>query len=128
MLYVGIVVGIVLVIVVIAVLASLGSVSAAVDVTAINVTSSDNACGVDGHSFSGFTTNSGGAVQDTLTVRNTNTFQTCSIQSVSTTTSGFSLSGANTPISIPAGGTQSLSFTIHAPSGSYNGVVTVDIE
>jgi hypothetical protein len=128
MLYVGIVVGIVVVVIVLAVLASLAAVAGNVSVSAINVTSGDNACGANGHSFSGFTTNEGGSIQYTLTIHNPNLFLTCSVQSVSTTTSGFSLSGANTPVSIPAGGTESVSFQIHAPSSSYSGVLTLDIE
>lgn len=128
MLYIGIVVVVVVVVIVIAVLASLAAVGSSVDVTAINVTSSDNACGANGHSFSGFTTGSGGTEQYTLSVTNGNILLSCTISTVAATSSGFSISGANTPVSIPAHGTQSVSFTIHAPSGSYTGVLTLDIE
>ena len=128
MLWIGLGIGVILVIVVIAVVASLASTGSSIDVTAINITSSDNACHANGHTFSGFTTGSGGSVQDTLSVPNSNLFLSCTINTVSATTSGFSISGANTPITIPAGGTESLSFTIHAPSGSYTGVLTLDIE
>ncbi len=124
-LIVAVVVIVVVIIAIIAGIALLGS-SSAVDVTAINITSSDNACGVNGHTFSGFTTSSGGAMQNTFTIPNKGIL-TCTINSVSSTTSGFSLSGANTPVSIPAQGTESVSFTIHCPN-SYNGVLTIDFE
>ena len=100
----------------------------AVDVTAVNITSSDNACGTNGQTAPGFVTGSGGSVQQTYTITNNNLFLSCTVNSVSATTSGFSISGANTPLTIPAGGTQSLSFTITAPSGRFNGVLTIDLE
>ncbi len=128
MLWIGIIIGVVIVIIVIGVLAYVGSNANSVDVTAINITSSNNACGVSGHSFSGFTTNPGGKIQDTIIIGNGNILLSCTINSVAATTSGFSISGANVPLSIPAGGTQSLSFTIIAPGSSYNGVLTIDIE
>ena len=123
-----IIIGVVVVIVVIVIVVISLAASSSVTVTAINFTSSDNACGANGHSESGFTTSGGGSVSYTLSVTNGNILLSCTISSVSATTSGFSISGANVPLTIPAGGTESLSFTITAPSGSYNGVLTIDIE
>lgn len=119
---------VVVIIVVIAFFLYSAAQASSIDVTAINLTSSDNACGMNGHTFSGYTTSGGGSVSDTLTIPNGNILLSCTINSVSSTTSGFSISGANVPLTIPAGGTESLSFTIHAPSGSFNGVLTIDIE
>jgi len=123
-----IIIGVVVVIVVVVIVVISLAASSSITVTAINFTSSDNACGANGHSEAGFTTSGGGSVSYTLSVTNGNILLSCTISSVSATTSGFSISGANVPLTIPAGGTESLSFTITAPSGSYNGVLTVDIE
>jgi hypothetical protein len=117
---------IVLVIVSAALIVSTGGANT-VAVSAINITSGDNACGANGHSEPGFTTSGGGSVQETITVNGGILFS-CTVNSVSVSTSGFSLSGANTPLNVPAGGSQSLSFTIHAPNANYNGVLTIDIE
>jgi hypothetical protein len=123
---IGVVVAVV--IAVIAVLALIGAAATAVDVTAINYTSADNACGTAGGTSGGFTTSTGGSIQDTLTITNGNIFSSCIIATVSATTPGFSISGANVPLTIPASGTLSLSFTITAPSSSYTGVLTIDLE
>lgn len=102
--------------------------SGSVDVTAVNITSSDNACGSNGHTFPGFTLNTRQSYQQTFTINNGNLVFSCTINSVSTTTPGFSVSGANTPLTIPADGSESLSFTVTAPGASYNGVLTLDLE
>lgn len=98
-----------------------------VDVTAINFTSSDEACGIGGHTFPGFKAAASAAEEDTLTIPNLD-FYSCTINAVGTFTTGFSISGANVPLSIPFEGSQSLSFTIQVPSSPYNGVLTIDVE
>jgi hypothetical protein len=98
-----------------------------VTVTAINIVSSDNACGVNGKTVSGYSAVGGESVQKTLVITN-GPFFSCTINSVSATTSGFSISGANVPLSIPAGGSESLSFFIGSPNSDYSGVLTLDIE
>jgi hypothetical protein len=124
-----VVIAVIVIIVVIVIAASAFFVAAtSVDVTAINYTSSDNACGTNGGTALGFTTGSNAAYQATIIVTNSNIILSCTINSVSTTTSGFSISGANVPLTIPAGGTESVSFTIHTPGGSYTGVLTLDFE
>ena len=105
-----------------------GGGSVVVDVTAINIVSSDNACHLNGNTFSGYTTAGGGSEQDTLTIPNNNLLLSCTVTSVSATTSGFSISGANTPITIPAGGSEAISFAIGSPSTAYTGVLTLNIE
>ena len=98
-----------------------------VDVTAVTFTSHNNACGINGWSGSGFTDPTGGAYVWTNTIPN-NGWISCTINSVTTTTSGFSLSGVTTPITIPGGGTATISFTIHCPSSSFTGVLSIDVE
>jgi hypothetical protein len=118
---------VVVVVVVVAILAYVAVQSTSVDVTAINITSSDNVCGVNGHTLAGFTTGPSGTIQDTLVITG-GLILSCTVNTVSATTSGFSISGANTPLTVPADGTESLSFTIHAPSGAFDGVLTIDLE
>ena len=128
--WVALVIGIIVIIVIALVVSGLILFAAApkVDVTAINFTSSDNACGMNSQTSSGFSTTGGGSVQLSYTIDNTDPLFSCTINTVSATTSGFSISGANVPLTIAAGGSQTLSMTIHAPSGSYSGVLTIDVE
>jgi hypothetical protein len=130
--WIAVVIGvIVLIVVVVVVIAAVLFVSVGgantVAVTGINTISSDNACGANGGTASGFTTQGGGEVQYTLTMSG-GIFLSCTVNSVSATTPGFTISGANTPLTIPADGSADLSFTIHAPSSSFSGVLTIDIE
>ena len=116
---------IVLIVVVIVIISVVFAVSTTATVSAVNITSSDNACGTNGQSLFGFTS-SGGSYQETITV-NGGLFLSCTIHSVTAVTSGFSISGANVPLTVPADGSAALSFSIHTPNG-YNGVLTIDIE
>jgi hypothetical protein len=97
-------------------------------VTSINFTSSDDACGTNGQTSTGFLTHGNGMVQDTLTISNPNPTISCAITSISASTPGFSVSGANTPITIPGGASRTLTFTIHAPKAAFDGVLTLDLE
>lgn len=115
-------------VVVIIVLAVAIALATSIQVTAINFTSSDDACGTNGGTSAGFTTGGGGSVHDIFSVRNANLSYSCSIDSVNATTPGFGVSGANVPLTIPAGGGESLSFTIIAPHGFYKGTLTIDLE
>jgi len=128
--WVALVIGIIVLIVIVIVAAAILLYAAApkVDVTAINFTSSDNACGTNSQTELGFSTTGGSTEQASYIITNSNFLFSCTITSVSAVTSGFSISGANVPITIAAGGSQTLSFTIHVPSGSYTGVLTIDIE
>jgi hypothetical protein len=100
----------------------------AVHVTAINITSGDDACGLNGRTLSaGLSSSPGATFQDTLTIPSFNS-STCTIHFVNAVTAGFRISGAqHMPLIIPAEGSQSLSFTITTPS-SFDGVLTIDFE
>ena len=128
--WVALVIGIIVIIIIVVVAAALLLYAAApkVTVTAINFTSSDNACGMNSQTDIGFSTTGGSSYQESYIITNGNILLSCTISSVSATTSGFSISGANVPLTIAAGGSQTLSFTINVPSGSYNGVLTIDVE
>jgi hypothetical protein len=125
-LWIIIAVVVVIVVVIIAALAYVASTS--VVVIAIDFTSTDNACGTAGNSVPGFTTSTGGTAQYTLTILDPYSSTSCTVSSVSAVTSGFSVSGANTPLTVPVGGSESLSFTVTAPSSSFTGVLTIDLE
>jgi len=128
--WVALVIGIIVIIIIVVVAAALLLYAAApkVTVTAINFTSSDNACGMNSQTDIGFSTTGGSSYQESYIITNGNILLSCTIGSVSATTSGFSISGANVPLTIAAGGSETLSFTINVPSGSYNGVLTIDVE
>jgi hypothetical protein len=122
---------IVIVVVVVAAVAVIALVayiaSSDVDVTAINLVSTDDACSVTGHTFGGFTAGRSTSEVRTLSIPNSGS-SACTITSVDTLTLGFSVSGANVPLTIPAEGTESLSFTIGVPPFAYTGVLTLDVE
>lgn len=101
-----------------------------VTITGINFQSPDDACGLNGatdpnwynttasqsltlsYELSGSNTTAGGTAA-------------CQITSVSTTTPGFSITGANVPLAIPANSTQILSFTVNPPGSAFSGVLTI---
>ena len=49
----------------------------------------------------------------------------CTVQSVSVQTAGFSLVSANTPLTVPDGGSQSLTIRIQVPNADFTGVLTL---
>lgn len=95
-----------------------------ISVTGINFVSSDNACGLNGATDYGFNGTAGGNLELTYSLFN-NATTTCTISNITTSTAGFSITGANTPLSIPANGTQLFSFQINFPNNSYTGVLTL---
>ncbi len=50
----------------------------------------------------------------------------CTVQSVSMQTTGFSIVSSNTPLVVDSGGSQTLTIVIGTPSTSYTGTVTID--
>ena len=118
---------VVVVIGVVLALVLLAAAATSISVSAINFTSSDNACGMNSQTTLGFTTGGGSTVQESVIVTG-GLFLSCTINTVSATTAGFSVSGANVPLTVAADGSQTLTFNIHVPSGSYSGVLTIDVE
>jgi len=98
-----------------------------VQVSAINITSRDNACGLNGRSLlAGFLSGPDASFSDTLNITSSNS-SSCTIHSVAAVTAGFGLSDANVPLTIPGDGSQNLSFTITTPN-SFDGVLILDVE
>lgn len=98
-------------------------------VTGINFTSPDNACGLDGSTDSGFNASAGDSLELTYEISGNTTVgnatAACDLRSIVTTTPGFSLSGANTPLAVPANSTQLLSFSVNVPDATFTGVLTL---
>lgn len=124
-----IVVIVVVVILIVGVLAFLLLPSSNVVVTGINFSSPDDACGLDGATDFGFNDTTDDSVSFTYQISGNNTTDggtaACQINSVSTSTPGFSISGANVPLSIPANTSQLLSYSVNTPDSPYTGVLTI---
>ena len=110
---------------------STSSGSPTVDITAINLnpTSETATCWTPW-------TNAGGNVTAGQSFSTTSTLsytakhfqpQSCTVQSVSTQTAGFSIVSVNTPLVVASGGTQTLTIVIGTPSSSSTGAVTIDL-
>jgi hypothetical protein len=127
-----VIVVIVAVFLVIGVISYLAAPSASgVVVTGINFESPDNVCGLNGATDTGFNASTGSSVQFTYQISGNNTTfngvngtAACEIHSISTNTPGFTLSGANTPLAIPANSSPLLSFSVSMPGSDYTGVLT----
>jgi len=99
-------------------------------VTGINFQSPDNACGLDGATDYGFNASTSQTVSFTYAIYGPNATSgngtlACQIMGVATSTPGFSVTGANVPLSIPANATQDLSYNVITPGSSYTGVLTI---
>ncbi len=122
----GVVVVVAAVALLLAASASLANSSRRIHVTSVDFTSSDDVCGLAGASVPGFTTVSDEAYPYSVEI--TNNGSSCAITQVAATTLGFDVTGPNTPLSIPSFTTEYLNFTIHVPSGSYSGNLTIEID
>ncbi len=98
-------------------------------VTGINFDSPDNACGLAGAIDYGFNASTNESLPFTYQISGVNNSAgtgtvACSIAGVSTSTPGFTITGANVPVTIPANATQLLSFNVNTPPDPYTGVLT----
>ncbi|MCI4330812.1 MAG: hypothetical protein L3K19_03055 [Thermoplasmata archaeon] len=98
-------------------------------VTGINFSSPDNACGLNGLVDNGFNASSGDSIELTYDISGNNTTGNatapCTIHSVSTSTPGFSVTGADVPLMVPANAMQLLSFSVNVPDSGYTGVLSL---
>lgn len=77
----------------------------------------------------GGTVNAGQSFSTTWTMSYAGGFlqpSSCTINSVSVSTQGFSITSTNTPLTVDAGGTQTLTVVIGTPGAAYTGVVTLN--
>ena len=121
-------VGIVAIVVVIALVAGGIFYFTSVNVSSVGYKSNDNACGAAGLTGSGFLTLPGKSVHVSQDIMNPDPSYSCIIRSVNVTTAGFTISGANTPLTIPPYSTLALTFTVKTPGSPYAGVLTIDLE
>lgn len=101
-----------------------------VEIIGVNFQSPDDVCGLNGAVDSSYYNTTAGqsfSLSYELSGNNTTSGGTaaCEVNSVSTPTAGFSLSGTNVPLAIPENSTQILSFTVNPPGSSFTGVLTL---
>lgn len=127
--WVVVVVVIVVVILLVGVLALVTS-PPAIDVTGINFVSPDNVCGLAGETSYGFNGTAGQNTELSFQIFNglpNNATVGCTMSTLTASTPGFSVSGANLPLTVPPGenSSQILSFQVNFPSNGYTGVLTL---
>ncbi|MGD0257941.1 MAG: hypothetical protein ABSB90_08730 [Thermoplasmata archaeon] len=100
-----------------------------IQVTVITVESVDNVCGLAGANATGFNASTGDQVDLSFNIVGPNgtgnSTQACTIETVSTTTPGFSISNQTVPLFVPANETVILSFTVNCPNSDYTGALTL---
>jgi len=93
-----------------------------VEITGINFQSSDNTCGFGGaFDPNYYNTTAGTSFSISYYVTGNNSTAgtgACEIHSVTTSTPGFSISGANLPLVVLANSTQILTFTVNPPGSA----------
>ena len=106
----------------------IGNPTQPVTITAINYQFIGASCtGWVDFSDAGATVNAGQQFGESISLTNQALLGTCTANSVSVSTSGFSVVSANTPLTVNAGATQTLSMTFGTPSSTFNGAITVVI-
>jgi len=101
----------------------------AIDVTAIYIVSTDDACGASGVNWTGYTTGSGGSSGLSIPITNPSYVNPCTISTVRSMTPGFSVAGpTDLPATIPGGSSIRLVFVVLSPNGTYHGNLTLDAE
>jgi hypothetical protein len=101
-----------------------------IQVTEIDISSSDNVCDLDQASGYGFNASTGDAVSLQFDISGPNATSgsgtlACTISTLSTDPPGFNLTATNVPLYIPANETVVLSFTVLCPNTSYTGPLTL---
>jgi len=107
-----------------------GGGGATINVTAVNFYVTANPCWTSSGGPGG-TVNAGQSFSTSWTLSYTKTLfgpASCTVQSVSSATPGFSIVSSNTPLVVDSGGSQTLSIVIETPSvASWTGVVTINV-
>ena len=97
-----------------------------VQVSAIFVYAPHNTCGLNLTPiyFPGFNSSKGANETLDFSMPNYNT-SACVVHAAATNTSGFALYNVQAPVTIPGSSSASMNITIHAPSSSYSGVMSL---
>jgi hypothetical protein len=119
-----VIIAVVVVILIVGLLAVLywESATSAIQVGEIDIWAPDNVCGLDANPiyFFGFNSSTGAGQSIDFDMPNFNATP-CSVTTVTTNTTGFTLSGVQVPLSIPASGSASMNITITAPASPFAG-------
>lgn len=98
-------------------------------VTGIDYQSPNDVCGLAGATDTGFNASEGQVVEFEYEVAGNSTSNggtaACTISAITATTPGFSISGANVPLLIPANATENFWFNVTCPSSPYTGILTI---
>jgi len=95
----------------------------------IDIYSPDDVCGLHAVPvyFAGFNSSTGASQVYDFGMPNFNG-SACTVRTVTTNTTGFSVSGAQVPLTILAGANASLNVTIQSPSSPYTGNLALILE
>jgi hypothetical protein len=105
----------------------------AINVTEITFQSADNPCGLATNytNWQGFTANESQVEWISFSVGGNATpgggTSACTIHSVASGTSGFTLSGADTPLTIPANTNETLQFNVTCPAATFSGDLLISL-
>jgi hypothetical protein len=103
-----------------------------IQVTYFYIDSVDNVCDLDGATASGFNASTGDLVAQDFGISGANATAwtgtlACNITSLTTPTPGFSLTGVDVPLVVPANATVDLTFSVQCPNSDYTGNLTLDM-
>jgi len=97
-----------------------------VSVSSIHLSAPTDPCGLNGANLVGFTADEGASVHESVTVHNANSTSSCTVRSMTSATSGFSVASF-TPVEIPPGSNGTLVFSIQVPDSAFSGSLTLDL-
>jgi hypothetical protein len=93
-----------------------------IEVGAIDVWAPDNVCGLSSNPvyYGGYNSSTGQAIAFELEVLNYNA-TACTVNNVTTNTTGFSLSDVQPHVTIPADGNSTMNLTVTSPTSPFSG-------
>jgi hypothetical protein len=105
-----------------------GGTAAQVDITNVNWDLTGSSCSGDASqsTTAGEVVTAGSTISATETLVNNGLLGSCTFQDPSVT-AGFTVASSNAPVTVNAGGTQTLEMQIVTPSTSFTGVLTVSL-
>lgn len=98
-----------------------------VHVSEVDYTDLDGTCGLTTATANGFVAGADNEVSSSVSMGNANSSAPCRVTSVQTSTPGFSMTGSDTPFTIPVGGHYELSYTFTTPHTYYTGPLEIEV-
>jgi hypothetical protein len=103
----------------------------AINVSEVEFQSADDPCGLVNSRYVGFTANAGQVLLLLLSVVGNSTSgggtASCTISTIGSATAGFTLTGADVPLFIPANTNETLQFDLTCPNSDYNGALFLSV-